>query len=137
MQLEIIQATDLARAEARMLRWMVALAPVGTLITLIAASPRAAIGFLIGALFGILNYLWLHQTIVVLMNAGKARVPKATMVKMLVRYPVSLAGIFLFYETGSLPILALVCGLLVPGGGVLIECLFLIGAGFRQHEVVG
>ena len=40
-----------------MLRWMMALALVGTLATLIAASPRVAIGFLVGSLFGILNYI--------------------------------------------------------------------------------
>lgn len=137
MQQDMTQATDLARVEARMPRWMMALALVGTLITLITASPRDASGFLVGALFGILNYLWLHQTIVVLMNSGKARVPKLTMVKMLSRYPASLAGIFLFYETGWVPIMALMGGLLVPGGGVFIESLILICAGFRHHELAG
>ena len=117
--------------------WMVALALVGTLATLIAASPRVALGFLVGALFGILNYIWLHQTVVVLMNTGKARVPKVTVVKILLRYPMSLAGLFLFYETGWAPIMALMGGLLVPGGGVFIESLILIGEGFRNHEVAG
>jgi hypothetical protein len=131
---EIIQAPDLARAEARMPRWMVAVAAAGALATLVAGSPRAAIGFSVGAVFGILNYFWLHQTIAALMNSATARVPKRTVVKMFLRFPLWAAGIFLFYETGWLPIVAVMAGLLVPGAGVFIESLVLIGAGFREKS---
>lgn len=118
-------------------RWMMAVTVAGTLATLIAGSPRAAIGFSVGALFGMLNYFWLHQTIAALMNSGNARVPKRTVAKMLVRFPLYLAGILLFYEMGWVPIVSVMAGLLVPGAGVFIESLILIGAGFRDHEVAG
>jgi len=134
---EIIPAPALARAEARMPRWMMAVALAGALATLIAGSPRATIGFSVGAVFGILNYYWLHQTIAVLMNSGIARMPKRTVVKMFLRFPLYVAGIFLFYETGWVPVVAVMAGLLVPGAGIFIESLILIGAGFRNHEVAG
>jgi len=118
-------------------RWMMAVALAGALATLIAGSPRATIGFSVGAVFGILNYYWLHQTIAVLMNSGIARMPKRTVVKMFLRFPLYVAGIFLFYETGWVPVVAVMAGLLVPGAGIFIESLILIGAGFRNHEVAG
>ncbi|HEV2233918.1 MAG TPA: ATP synthase subunit I [Terriglobia bacterium] len=133
----MIQAPDLVRAEARMPRWMYAIALAGTIMTLLLGSPRAAVGFSVGALFGILNYFWIHQAVVAMMNAEKARVPKGIVIKMLLRYPLCFAGIFLIYRTGWSPILAVVGGLLVPGAGVLMESLFLIGAGFRRDELAG
>src|SRR5271169_2515501 len=117
-------------------RWMIAVAVAGALATLVAGSPRAAIGFSVGAAFGMLNYFWLHQTIAALMNAGNARVPKRTVAKMFLRFPLYVAAIFLFYETGWLPIVAVMAGLLVPGAGVFIESLVLIGAGFRENSEV-
>lgn len=137
MQAETIPAPDLARAEARMPRWMVAIALLGALGTLVIGPPRVAVGFSVGALFGILNYFWLHEAVVALMDAERARVPTRIVIKMLVRYPLCFLGMFLFYKAGWLPVLSVVSGLLVPGAGVLIESLFLIGAGFRGDKIAG
>lgn len=136
MHAEITQAPDLVRAEARMPRWMIGLAALGTLAALLAGSPRVAVGFSVGALCGILNYFWLHQAVVALMSAEKSRVPTSVIIKMLARYPLCFAGMFWFYKTGWSPIMPVMAGLLVPGAGVFIEALVLIGAGFRHHEVV-
>jgi ATP synthase I subunit len=131
----MIQAPELVRAEARMPRWMYAIALGGALCTLLLGSGRAAVGFSVGALSGILNYFWIHQAVVALMNAESARVPRSIVIKMVVRYPLCFAGMFLFYKTGWSPILAIIAGLLVPGVGVLTESLFLIGASFRHDEL--
>jgi hypothetical protein len=133
----MIPAPDLVRAEARMPRWMYAIALGGAMMTLLLGYPRAAVGFSIGALFGILNYFWIHQAVVALMNAEGARVPRSIVIKMLLRYPLCFAGMFWIYKTGWSPILAVVGGLLVPGAGVLTESLFLIGVGFRRDELAG
>ena len=133
----MIPAPDLARAEARMPRWMYAIALGGAMMTLLLGSPRAAVGFSVGALFGILNYFWIYQAVVALMEAGSARVPKSVVIKVLLRYPLCFAGMFLIYRTGWSPLLSVVSGLLVPGAGVFMECLFLIGMGFRRDEVAG
>jgi hypothetical protein len=115
-------------------KWMIAIAILGGAIALLAVSARAALGFSVGAIFGILNYYWLHQTVVALMSAESTRAPRSVVLKMLVRYPLCLAGIFWFYTTGRLPIMALVGGLLVPGAGILVETLFLISAGLREKS---
>ena len=118
-------------------RWMYAIALGGAMMTLLLGSPRAAVGFSVGALFGILNYFWIYQAVVALMEAGSARVPKSVVIKVLLRYPLCFAGMFLIYRTGWSPLLSVVSGLLVPGAGVFMECLFLIGMGFRRDEVAG
>jgi hypothetical protein len=116
---------------------MCAIALGGAMMTLLLGSGRTAVGFSVGALFGILNYFWIHQAVVALMNAEGARVPRNIVIKMLLRYPLCFAGMFLIYKTGWSPILAVVGGLLVPGAGVLMESLFLIGVGFRRDELAG
>lgn len=116
-------------------RWMVAIAVLGTLAALVTGFPRAALGFSVGALFGILNYLWLHETVVALMDAEKARVPKIVAIKMMARYPLCWAVMFWFCKTDWSPVLAVVSGLLVPGAGGLIESLFLIGTGWRGDKI--
>ena len=118
-------------------RWMYAIALAGAIMILLLGSGRTAVGFSVGALFGILNYFWIHQAVVAMMNAEGARVPRVIVIKILLRYPLCFAGIFLIYKIGWSPILAVVGGLLVPGAGVLTETLFLIGAGFRRDELAG
>ena len=132
---DMTQAPDLVRAEARMPRWMIGTALIGASSALAAGFPRVALGFSVGALFGILNFLWLHQTVVALMDAQKARVPVIVAVKMMARYPLCWMVMFWFYKSNWAPVLAVVSGLLVPGAGALIESLCLIVTGWRRDEI--
>src|SRR5215472_12632672 len=116
MQVETIQATDPARAEARLPQWMTRVAAVAFVALLASGHARAATGFALGALVAILNYRWLHQAVALLMGAGQPRVPKRVILKLAVRYPLAFAGIYLFYRTGWLPVGALMAGLFVPVG---------------------
>jgi hypothetical protein len=43
--------------------------------------------------------------------------------RFVVRYPLAFASVYLFYRTGWLPFAAVLAGLFVPVGGVLIEAL--------------
>lgn len=129
MPTETIHAPDLARAEARMPRWMV-LCSVGALaVMLLSARIKVAAGFALGAALGILNYYWLHEAVEALMNAGQARIPKSIIVKFLVRYPVAFGLVLVFYKTGWLPFMAVLGGLFVPAAGVLIEAVIQLGEG--------
>jgi len=117
-----------------MLRWMVALAIVAVAAILITGRFRFGLAFAVGAALGTLNFHWLWQTGNVLMEAQTARVPRKTVVLIVARYPLAVAGLTLLYFSGWLPILPVVAGLLVPGGGVLVESLFLIGAGLGDKQ---
>lgn len=122
---------DLTKAEARLPRWMLGLAGAGTLSILLFAHFKFSAGFALGAGLGILNYIWLHSIIEALVNAGTVQPPKSALFKVMVRYPLMLAGVILFYQTGWLPVGAVLAGLFVPVGGVLIEALVLLAKGFK------
>ncbi len=125
---------DLERAEARLPRWMTALAAAGTLGILASAHLRFAAGFALGAALGILNYLWLHHIVEALVNAGTVRPPKTALAKVVVRYPLLLAAVYLFYMSRWLPFTAILAGLFVPVGGVLVEALALLHDGWKNTD---
>jgi hypothetical protein len=113
---------------------MILLAIAATAGFFIAGRGRAGLGFAIGALFGILNYYWLHESVETLGNAGRVRPPKRVIVKFVVRYPLVIAALYLFYRTRWLPFLTIIYGLLVPAGAILIESPFLIRESLRGSE---
>lgn len=125
---------DLQALEARMLRWMAALGVLGTVAICVTGRMPMGLAFAAGAALGMLNFRWLWETGRVLMAAKTARVPRKTAVLIVARYPLALAGLAALYFSHWLPLLPVVFGLLVPGGGVLLESLFLIGAGLRHKQ---
>ena len=130
----IAKTTDLPKIESRMLRWMMVLAMVGVAVILAKGRWQVGVGFAIGAALGVLNFHWLWQTGNVLMGAQSAHVPLKTAFLMVARYPVAFAALAFLYFSGWLPLLPVIAGLLVPGGGVLVESLFLIGSGLGHKQ---
>ena len=124
---------DLAQAEARLPRWMVGLACAVTMGILLFGHARFGAGFALGSALAILNYFWLHQAVEALMSGGQVRPPAAVFAKILVRYPLAFAAVYLFYKTGWLPFQAILAGLFVPLGGVLIESVALIRDGLKTQ----
>lgn len=121
----------LARAEARLPRWMVMCAVAAMLSALLWGQPKFAGGLALGSALGILSYLWLHQAVEALMNTGKPRVSRLLIAKILARYPLALGAVMVFCWTGWLPFLAILAGLFVPAAGVLIEAVVQLREGFR------
>jgi hypothetical protein len=128
-----LTVTDLAKTEARMLRWMGIIAVLGAFTILLLGHPRTAVAFGTGVVVGVLNFHWLCKTVTVLMDAQVTRVSRKIAILMLARYPLGFAGLILMYHVGSFPLLPLIVGLLVPGAGVFLESLVLIGAGLREE----
>jgi ATP synthase I chain len=135
VQTEIIrtpdQSLDLARAQTRLPWLMVGLALAVTLGAAGTGRFLFAAGFAFGAAVAILNFHWLHQTIGHLFAAGQVRLPWLVITKFVVRYPLAFAALFLFYKTGWLPFPAIIAGLFVPVGGILIEAVFQLREGLR------
>ena len=129
MQTETIQIPDLARAEARLPRWMVLCGLVALIVMLLFRQVLIAAGFALGAALGILNYYWLHEVVGALAKAGQTRVPKLLVGKLLIRYPLAFGVVFLFFKTGWLPPMSVLAGLFVPAAGILIEAIVQIGDG--------
>ena len=131
MPKETIQVTELDRGEARLPRWMGALACVGTVSTLLAGQPRMSAGFALGAAVAILNYHWLHQIVKVLLAAERPRVSITTVLKLLIRYPLIIFGAYVLYRSGCLPLAPFFVGLFVPVAGAIVESIFQIRACLR------
>jgi hypothetical protein len=119
-----------------MLRWMTAVAAVSWVAILIKGNWSLGWGFCLGAVLGILNFHWLWQTANTLMGAQSAHVPFRTAALMVMRYPLALGGLAILYVWGKVPPVPLIGGLLVPGAGVLIESLFLIGGELRHKQAI-
>jgi len=85
-QIETIQALDLARAEARLPRWMIACAVAGgAVLTLLGGHVRVAAGFFSGAALAIVNYYWLHSAIQTAFSDIQPRVPKKVLARFILR----------------------------------------------------
>jgi len=125
---------DLPRIEARMLRWMIALAVLGIIAILANLRFHLALAFAVGAALGVLNFHWLWQTGKVLMEAQTGRVPRKTVFLIVLRYPLSFAALFILLYTGWLSPLPVVAGLLVPSAGVLVESFLLVRADLHSKQ---
>ena len=128
------EITDLPKIESRMLRWMTLLAVAGVVVILATGRWQTAACFAVGATLGVLNFHWMWQTGNLLMAAQTAHVPFRTAFVMVARYPLALGALALLYFSGSVPLLPVIAGLLVPGAGVLVEAMFLIGAGLSHKQ---
>jgi hypothetical protein len=133
MQTETIQIPELARAEARLPRWMMLCGLLAIIAILVYRQLTVALGFALGAALGILNYYWLHEAVEVLAKAGQFRIPKSVVAKFLLRYPVAFGLVLVFFKTGWLPPMAILAGLFVPVAGVLIEAIIQLGGGLVSH----
>ncbi len=114
MQTETIQIPDLARAEARLPRWMALCGVVALIVMLLYRQVMIAVGFSLGAALGILNYYWLHEAVVALSKAGQARIPKLLVARFLIRYPLAFGLAIFFFKTRWLPPMDILAGLFVP-----------------------
>ena len=130
----IAKTADLPKIESRMLRWMMLLAIVGVAAILAKGRWHVGVGFAVGAALGVLNFHWLWKTGNVLMEAQSGHVPFKTACLMVARYPLAFAALALPYFSGWVPLLPVIAGLLVPGGGVLVESLFMVGAGLSHRQ---
>jgi len=128
---EKIQIPEIARAEARLPRWMLGVAMSGVLTIVALGQPQAALAFVLGAGIATLNYFWLRQAVESLFSAGHTRVPRRVLLKFIVRHPLALVGVYWFYKTGWLPAGPILAGLFVPAAGVVLEGIFELREGFR------
>jgi hypothetical protein len=134
MQAGKVEAPELARAEARMPRWMTLCGFLALVVILLCGQRRVAMGFALGAAMGILNYYWLHEAVETLVNAGQSRIPKRVVAKFLIRYPVAFGLTLVCFKTGWLPPMAILAGLSVQVAGVLIEAIIQLGGGLVSQQ---
>jgi len=135
MATETNQTQELARAEARLPRWMAFCGCLALVAMALCRQFMFALGFALGAGLGMLNYYWLREAVETLARAGQSRIPKLVVLKFLLRYPLAFGLVFFFFKTGWLPPMSILAGLFVPVVGLLIEAIIQLGNGLVSRHV--
>ncbi|MEJ2009536.1 MAG: ATP synthase subunit I [Acidobacteriota bacterium] len=134
MQIGTVHQATLEGAEARLPRWMAGFAAAGMLVAFSMGHARVAAGFGLGAAIAIVGYSWLHKAVVSLMDAGRTHPSKMTLGKLMIRYPLAILVIFVFYRENWLPFEAVLAGFFVPVAGALAESVYQVGSALLHSK---
>ena len=113
--------------ERRLLGWMIVLGAAATLVVAALWHVTFAAGIATGAAIAILGYVWLLEALSAALGSEAARFTKGLVIKLVIRYPILVGVLYLFYRTKWLPVEAVLAGLFVPLAGGVVECLYQAG----------
>jgi hypothetical protein len=108
----------------RIMRWAIALAAAGCLLSLVLRGWTWAAGFLLGAAASWLNFRWLKKVVDALGGAAQARPRAGFAVLIGVRYLLLAAGAYAILNLTALSLPAALTGLFVPVAAVILEIMF-------------
>lgn len=137
-----IQGHDTSEGASRRIAWLtLALGFAAALIWFLARSHRQGLGIAIGTALAWLNYRWLDQGLgafVTVAQAQKgseqARVPAGIYWKFAGRYVLIGLAIYVTVHYFTVPLVAVIFGLLALGAGVFAESLYEIFSGFHSSR---
>ncbi|MGH9434458.1 MAG: ATP synthase subunit I, partial [Terriglobia bacterium] len=92
-----------AQIERRILGWMIGVGVVASVGTAAFGHPVFAAGVAAGSAVSVLGYFWLMGAVSRALSAGQAAVTKGLVIKLILRYPILLGALYLFYRTKWLP----------------------------------
>jgi hypothetical protein len=113
------------RALARIVRWMLTLAAIGTVAVWFHGGWRWSAGFLAGSLVSYLSFRGLQRVAQSLGPATEAKPPRARVaILMGVRYLLLAAGGYAIVRFSTLSLTAALLGLFVSAAAVILEILY-------------
>ncbi len=112
MRIREIPRARITQAEVRLPRWMIVLGLLAVLASLLSGRMKFASGLAAGAFIAIVGYIWLQQAVLAALSAGGNQVAKGLVFKLVIRYPLLLSVLYLFYRTKWLPVEAVLAGFL-------------------------
>lgn len=121
--------------ERRLLGWMIVLGAAATLAVAALWRVTFAAGVATGAAIAILGYVWLLEALSAALGGEAARFTKGLVIKLVIRYPILVGVLYLFYRTKWLPVEAVLAGLFVPLAGGVVECLYQAGGMVFQSRL--
>ncbi len=128
-------------AERRIEYFAVGLGAAATMIAAPLWGARAAVGVGAGALLAWLNFRWLKQGVGALVTlstaqagAEKVRVPARVYWKFLGRYALLIIGAYVILSRFSVPVMALLGGLLAVVAAVLAELIYELSRGWSGPQ---
>lgn len=112
--------------ERRLLRWMIAAGVAAAAGSAAFYRPSFGAGVAGGGAVSVLGYYWLMEAVSGALAGSEGRATKGLVIKLILRYPILLGVLYLFYRTNWLPMGGVLAGLFVPLAGGAVECLYQV-----------
>lgn len=143
----MVEVTDSNQAEQeppaplsnrRILWLMAAVVLLGGLTGLILVSQLFALGFLIGGILSFLNYFWLKSSLkkMFVETAGGEYRPHYSAARYLSRYLTLAVILALIFLTRTVPVSAVILGLVSLAFAIMIEAFIRIFSGFFKEKEI-
>lgn len=120
--------------ERRVWRNSIAIVVIATVAAALVTDRRFVLGLILGGALALLNYKWLHSSLRAIMAASNEKAPPGTMVKFVVRWLVIATIALAANKTGYFDAVAILAGLFVPAGAVMIEAAYVAYKTLRTRE---
>ena len=120
--------------ERRVWRNSIAIIVIATVAAAFVTDWRFVLGLILGGALALLNYRWLHSSLRAIVAASNEKAPPGTMVKFVVRWLVIATIALAANKTGYFDAVAILAGLFVPAGAVMIEAGYVAYKTLRTRE---
>jgi len=120
--------------ERRVWRNSIAIVVIATVAAAFVTDWRFVLGLILGGSLALLNYKWLHSSLRAIVAASNEKAPPGTMVKFVVRWLVIATIALAANKTGYFDAVAILAGLFVPAGAVMIEAAYVAYKTLRTRE---
>ena len=119
-----VEVRDEGALEARLLRSMVVAVVIAVIASVIFAPWRVSTGLVLGGALSLLNYHWLHSSVVAIFDIDlTAERPRAKASRYLLRYVVVAAVVFAAYNLNLVSLTATIAGLCSFVPALFVEAL--------------
>lgn len=120
--------------ERRVWRNSIAIVVIATIAAAFVTDRRFVLGLILGGALALLNYKWLHSSLRAIVAASNEKAPPGTMVKFVVRWLVIATIALAANKTGYFDAVAILAGLFVPAGAVMVEAAYVTYKTVRTRE---
>ncbi|HET9838643.1 MAG TPA: ATP synthase subunit I [Candidatus Angelobacter sp.] len=132
-----LQATAFAAITLRrMFRVMAALFIAITPLLWVRYGAGMALSFVLGGAISLVNFFWLKQTLIVMVEAiavgGKKRSAGGIVLRFVLRYVLIGVAAYAIFKSSAMSLYGLCAGLSLPVGAVLIEAAYAIYGALRR-----
>lgn len=120
----------------RIVRDLLVLLPCTAIVLWLSFNRRFAVGFLIGGVIAILNFLSLKRLVIafaerVIASEGKER-SSGLVLRFLLRYGLVAAAGYAIFKSSAMSAYGLLAGLGIPAVGIMIEAGYELYGSFRR-----
>ncbi|HTZ84042.1 MAG TPA: ATP synthase subunit I [Candidatus Acidoferrales bacterium] len=120
----------------RIRKFMLVLAPAGTVAAWVKFGRFPALGFLLGCVIAYLNFHWLKSGVSGVAdrvtNAGKPQSGKGIVARFLLRYVLFGAAAYAILTSFPASLRGLFAGLFLPVGAIVCEAVYELAVGIRR-----